>query len=136
VAIFGGDWCIFLIWNARLEAVLEDLGGKFFVGFLRNSTKKPLCVFTGRSLLQYYRVVRWLPHAFCFVGAGIIVPEIPLELFLGSKLEPLLPACVSSNFGFSFKIEAFSLPLYCSGFFWGRRSLRANERYYFLHSKL
>jgi phosphate:Na+ symporter len=120
---------IFLFGMHELEASLEALGGKVFRGFLRNSTKKPLyAVFTGAfstAVLQSSSVVTLMLLA--FVGAGIISFQNSIGVILGANLGTTFTGWLVAIFGFSFKIEAFSLPLIAVGSL-GRAFTSGNER--------
>jgi phosphate:Na+ symporter len=108
---------IFLFGMHELEASLEVLGGKTFRRYLRNSTKKPIyAVFTGAfstAVLQSSSVVTLMLLA--FVGAGIISFQNSIGVVLGANLGTTFTAWLVAIFGFSFKIEAFSLPLIAVG---------------------
>lgn len=108
---------IFLFGMHELEASLEVLGGKTFKRFLRNSTKKPIyAVFTGAfstAVLQSSSVVTLMLLA--FVKAGIISFQNSIGVVLGANLGTTFTGWLVVIFGFSFKIEAFSLPLIAVG---------------------
>lgn len=108
---------IFLFGMHELEASLEVLGGKTFRRFLRKSTKKPIfAVFTGAfstAVLQSSSVVTLMLLA--FVGAGIISFQNAIGVVLGANLGTTFTAWLVAVFGFSFKIDAFSLPLIAVG---------------------
>ena len=108
---------IFLFGMHELEASLDVLGGKTFKRFLRNSTKKPIyAVFTGAfstAVLQSSSVVTLMLLA--FVGAGIISFQNSIGVVLGANLGTTFTGWLVAIFGFSFKIEAFSLPLIAVG---------------------
>jgi phosphate:Na+ symporter len=120
---------IFLFGMHELEASLEVLGGKAFRRFLRNSTKKPLyAVFTGAfstAVLQSSSVVTLMLLA--FVGAGIISFQNSIGVILGANLGTTFTGWLVAIFGFSFKIEAFSLPLIAVGSL-GRAFTTGNEK--------
>lgn len=120
---------IFLFGMHELEASLQVLGGKAFRGFLRNSTKKPLyAVFTGAfstAVLQSSSVVTLMLLA--FVGAGIISFQNSIGVVLGANLGTTFTGWLVAIFGFSFKIEAFSLPLIAVGSL-GRAFTTSNEK--------
>jgi phosphate:Na+ symporter len=120
---------IFLFGMHELEASLQVLGGKAFRGFLRNSTKKPLyAVFTGAfstAVLQSSSVVTLMLLA--FVGAGIISFQNSIGVVLGANLGTTFTGWLVAIFGFSFKIEAFSLPLIAVGSL-GRAFTTGNEK--------
>lgn len=120
---------IFLFGMHELEASLQVLGGKAFRGFLRNSTKKPLyAVFTGAfstAVLQSSSVVTLMLLA--FVGAGIISFQNSIGVVLGANLGTTFTGWLVAIFGFSFKIEAFSLPLIAVGSL-GRAFTSGNEK--------
>lgn len=113
----------------ELETSLGVLGGKAFRRFLRNSTKKPVyAVFTGAfstAVLQSSSVVTLMLLA--FVGAGIISFQNSIGVILGANLGTTFTAWLVAVFGFSFKIEAFSLPLIAVGSL-GRAFTSANEK--------
>ena len=108
---------IFLFGMHELEASLDVLGGKTFKRFLRNSTKKPIyAVFTGAfstAVLQSSSVDTLMLLA--FVGAGIISFQNSIGVVLGANLGTTFTGWLVAIFGFSFKIEAFSLPLIAVG---------------------
>ncbi len=120
---------IFLFGMHELEASLEVLGGKAFRRFLRNSTKKPVyAVLTGAfstAVLQSSSVVTLMLLA--FVGAGIISFQNSIGVVLGANLGTTFTGWVVAIFGFSFKIEAFSLPLIAVGSL-GRAFTTSNEK--------
>ncbi|MFC2188829.1 Na/Pi cotransporter family protein [Fulvivirgaceae bacterium LMO-SS25] len=120
---------IFLFGMHELEASLEVLGGKAFRRFLRNSTKKPVyAIFTGAfstAVLQSSSVVTLMLLA--FVGAGIISFQNSIGVVLGANLGTTFTGWLVAIFGFSFKIEAFSLPLIAVGSL-GRAFTVSNEK--------
>ena len=113
----------------ELETSLEVLGGKTFRRFLRTSTEKPIyAVFTGAfstAVLQSSSVVTLMLLA--FVGAGIISFQNSIGVVLGANLGTTFTAWLVAIFGFSFKIEAFSLPLIAVGSL-GRAFTSTNEK--------
>lgn len=120
---------IFLFGMHELETSLEVLGGKTFRRFLRNSTQKPIyAVFTGAfstAVLQSSSVVTLMLLA--FVGAGIISFQNAIGVVLGANLGTTFTAWLVAIFGFSFKIDAFSLPLIAIGSL-GRAFTTSNEK--------
>ncbi|MFC3881871.1 Na/Pi cotransporter family protein [Algoriphagus namhaensis] len=120
---------IFLFGMHELETSLEVLGGKTFRRYLRTSTNKPIyAVFTGAfstAILQSSSVVTLMLLA--FVGAGIITFQNSIGVVLGANLGTTFTAWLVAIFGFSFKIEAFSLPLIAVGSL-GRAFTTSNER--------
>lgn len=120
---------IFLFGMHELETSLEVLGGKTFRRFLRTSTEKPIyAVFTGAfstAILQSSSVVTLMLLA--FVGAGIISFQNSIGVVLGANLGTTFTAWLVAIFGFSFKIEAFSLPLIAVGSL-GRAFTSTNEK--------
>ena len=120
---------IFLFGMYELEVSLEVLGGKTFRRYLRESTKKPIfAVFTGTfstAILQSSSVVTLMLLA--FVGAGIISFQNAIGVVLGANLGTTFTAWLVAVFGFSFKIDAFSLPLIAIGSL-GRAFITTNEK--------
>jgi phosphate:Na+ symporter len=108
---------LFLFGMKELESALAKLGGNAMRNFLRRSTAT-----TGRGILtgifstavlQSSSVVTLMLLA--FVGAGILTFQQAIGVVLGANLGTTVTRWLVAFFGFSFKIQAFALPMIALG---------------------
>ncbi len=108
---------LFLFGMRQLEAALEQLAGKTFRRFLKESTDKPIrSVFSGiisTTIVQSSSLVSLIVMA--FVGAGIIPLVNAIGVVLGSNLGTTFTGWIVTTLGFKLDFSTIVFPLLAFG---------------------
>ena len=108
---------LFLFGMRQLETALEQLAGKTFRRFLKESTDKPIrSVFSGiisTTIVQSSSLVSLIVMA--FVGAGIIPLVNAIGVVLGSNLGTTFTGWIVTTLGFKLDFSTIVFPLLAFG---------------------